>query len=360
MTRARAAGLILSLRAPRVPGPVGTEHRPGPERPELYDFSLFEKMERQVGPADREHRLDELTFVVFDTETTGLRPEAGDRIVSLAGVRVRGGTVRRHETFDTLVDPGRGVPPESVRFHGITDEMFAGAPPLDAVLPGVPRICRAGRAGRARGRRSTCGSWSRRRGGWACRPRRDPPHPGHAAPVPEPSRPRGDHTRSRPLRCRLGVAMTGRHSALGDALITAEILVRLLALIQKRGSPRRPAGSSRRGPKRSPGHRLDLARPARPRPPRIDIPTDEFSQWVPGILPQRSPRHRSLSNEYWGFSAVSSMQRPGTGLAASCAQPGGRVESIRRPGGDDGRDQEAPGARTQPHHAAHPAHGWGQ
>jgi DNA polymerase-3 subunit epsilon len=34
---------------------------------------------------------------------------------------------------------------------------------------------------------------------------------------------------------RLGVTVNGRHSALGDALATAEILVRLLALLQKRG-----------------------------------------------------------------------------------------------------------------------------
>jgi DNA polymerase-3 subunit epsilon len=33
----------------------------------------------------------------------------------------------------------------------------------------------------------------------------------------------------------LGVTVTGRHSALGDALTTAEILARLLVLLQKRG-----------------------------------------------------------------------------------------------------------------------------
>ena len=45
------------------------------------DFALLETMERHFGPAEREHRLDALTFVVFDTETTGHRPEAGDRVV---------------------------------------------------------------------------------------------------------------------------------------------------------------------------------------------------------------------------------------------------------------------------------------
>jgi len=37
------------------------------------------------------------------------------------------------------------------------------------------------------------------------------------------------------IALRLGVTVTGRHSALGDALTTAEILARLLVLLQKRG-----------------------------------------------------------------------------------------------------------------------------
>ena len=110
------------------------------ERIDLYDFSLFDQMERHVLPSDRECRLDELTFVVLDSETTGLRPEEGDRIVSLAGVKVRGGAVKRSETFDALVKPGRAVPAESSRFHGLTDEMLADAPPIDVVLPAFERF----------------------------------------------------------------------------------------------------------------------------------------------------------------------------------------------------------------------------
>ena len=113
---------------------------PGPVRPELYDFSLFEEMERNVAAAQREHRLDELSFVVLDVETTGLRADAGDRIVSLAGVRVRAGTVRAGESFDALVCPERPIPAASTRFHGITDAMVVEAPVIGVVLPAFLRF----------------------------------------------------------------------------------------------------------------------------------------------------------------------------------------------------------------------------
>lgn len=77
-------------------------------------------------------RLADLTCVVFDTETTGLDP-ATDRIVQIAGVRI----ARRRltgERFDTLINPGRPIPPGSTQFHGITDAMVQGAPDMTAAL----------------------------------------------------------------------------------------------------------------------------------------------------------------------------------------------------------------------------------
>lgn len=77
--------------------------------------------------------LSELTYLVMDTETTGLDP-AADRVVSVAGVwtRVDRGPFRR-ESF--LVDPGRPIPPEASAVHHITDRHVQGAPLLAQVLP---------------------------------------------------------------------------------------------------------------------------------------------------------------------------------------------------------------------------------
>ncbi|HEY7652821.1 MAG TPA: exonuclease domain-containing protein [Methylomirabilota bacterium] len=233
-------GLLLSLRPP--PGEsaeaIARAERPlalpAPPRPELFDFSLLEEIARHVGPAVRAHRLDELEFVVFDTETTGLRPEAGDRVVSLAGVRVRGGRVRPREAFDTLVDPERSVPPESVRIHGITDEMLIGAPSMATVLPAFlefagPAVLVAHEASfdlrflEPAARRLGLPSLT------ATRPILDTRLLSRSLHGP------GEPHTLEAVAGRLGVTVNGRHSALGDALATAEILVRLLALLQKRG-----------------------------------------------------------------------------------------------------------------------------
>ncbi|MPZ83370.1 MAG: DEDD exonuclease domain-containing protein [Actinophytocola sp.] len=71
------------------------------------------------------------TFVVFDLETTGVSDE--DTITEVGAVKIRGGEVVGE--FATLVDPGRGIPPEVVTLTGITDAMVYAAPRLDAVLP---------------------------------------------------------------------------------------------------------------------------------------------------------------------------------------------------------------------------------
>lgn len=106
--------------------------RPKPVvRKVVYDFDLLSPA-RTDKLADA--RLDRLTYVVFDSETTGLNPRQGDEIVQLAAVRIVNGRRVEGEVFDTLVNPGRAIPPVSTEVHGITDAMVADAPGVADVV----------------------------------------------------------------------------------------------------------------------------------------------------------------------------------------------------------------------------------
>ncbi len=71
-------------------------------------------------------------FVAFDTETTGLYP-GFDQVVEIAACRFRNGEVI--DTFESLVNPGRVIPPEITEIHGITNEMVRDAPPPEKAVP---------------------------------------------------------------------------------------------------------------------------------------------------------------------------------------------------------------------------------
>ncbi|MDP3985951.1 MAG: 3'-5' exonuclease [Candidatus Veblenbacteria bacterium] len=62
-------------------------------------------------------------YVIFDVETTGIRPEEGHAVVELAAQRVRERQVV--DTFSSIVNPGRSIEPEAVAVHGITNELVA-------------------------------------------------------------------------------------------------------------------------------------------------------------------------------------------------------------------------------------------
>ena len=77
--------------------------------------------------------IDEIEFTIFDTETTGLEPEAGDRIVEIAGLKFKGN--RKISTFQTLVNPGRQISQAAFQVNKITAEMLQDAPNIAMVMP---------------------------------------------------------------------------------------------------------------------------------------------------------------------------------------------------------------------------------
>ncbi|MEM8811477.1 MAG: 3'-5' exonuclease [Pseudomonadota bacterium] len=111
------AGYLLTFR---------TEPDPGAERPLVFDFDL---VDHHSDSSLAGTPLNSLTYVIFDTETTGLLPEKDD-VVQIGAVRLVNGRLVQGEVFDTLVDPKRSIPPTSTKVHGITDAMVEGAPTM--------------------------------------------------------------------------------------------------------------------------------------------------------------------------------------------------------------------------------------
>jgi len=71
-------------------------------------------------------RIDDLTLVYLDVETTGLSPEYGDRVCEIALLKASGG--RTLDAFDTLLNPEHPISPGASAVNGITDEMVRNQP----------------------------------------------------------------------------------------------------------------------------------------------------------------------------------------------------------------------------------------
>ena len=194
-------------------------------RPAYYDFDLFRRSEPAPDLADR--LLEELSYTVFDTETTGLDPAGGDEIIQIGATRIVGGKLRRHECFEQLVDPRRPIREESISIHGIQPEMVAGQPTLDTVLPAFHAFARDTVlvAHNAAFDMRFLQLKEASTGVVFDQPVLDtlllselvhPQQPSHGLEA---------------IAERFGVAVLGRHTALGDAMVTAEVFLKLVPLL---------------------------------------------------------------------------------------------------------------------------------
>jgi DNA polymerase-3 subunit epsilon len=202
---------------------------PTDSRPEYYDFDLFKTTELTRSLDDR--RLSELSYTVFDTETTGLNPSQGDEIIQIGAARIVNNKLLRQESFEQLVDPKRPIPAASIPIHGIQPEMVRGQPTIDQVLPAFHAFAHdtvlvAHNA--AFDMRFL--QLKQEQAGLAF------DHPVlDTLLLSAVVHPNQDSHRLEALAERFNVTIVGRHTALGDAMVTAEVFLNLIPLLAEKG-----------------------------------------------------------------------------------------------------------------------------
>ncbi len=198
-------------------------------RPEFYDFDLFNQPGQT--PELDDQPLSSLTYTVFDTETTGLDTRGGDEIIAVGAVRIVNGRILHEEVFDQLVDPKRHVPIESTKIHGIHPEMLVGQPVIDQVLPPFRSFAEETIlvAHNAAFDMRMLELKEKQTGVKFINPVLDTLL---LAAVVHPAQ---ENQNLEAIAKRLGISVVGRHTALGDALATAEVFLKFIPLLARQG-----------------------------------------------------------------------------------------------------------------------------
>jgi DNA polymerase-3 subunit epsilon len=202
----------------------------GSRSPVEHDLTLHDRPPPAPPPAP-DVPLDRLAMLVVDIETTGLDVRR-DRILSIAALPLHGARAYKAHILDKLVNPGVAIPPRSSMIHGITDAMIETAPSFaelaEELMPLVAGRVMVGHnigfdAAMLRREAAIAGiDWI------------DPPTlcltQLEAMLVPE-----GTDLGLDAMAARRGIAVHGRHTALGDALVAADILAQMLPVLAERG-----------------------------------------------------------------------------------------------------------------------------
>lgn len=221
--------LVLPVATPEARHPNETRTAHGSEsRPEYYDFDLFKFSDTRI---DLDRKLGELAYSVFDTETTGLEPSAGDEIIQIGAVRAINGRLLRQEVIDQIIDPQMPLKPAGIPIHGITEDMVRGQPTIDVVLPVFHEFCADTVlvAHNAAFDMRFLQLKEERTGLRFDQPVLD------TLLLSAVIHPNQESHKLEAIAARLGINVIGRHTALGDAFVTGEVFLKMIPLLADMG-----------------------------------------------------------------------------------------------------------------------------
>jgi len=210
-------------------------------KPIRYDESSFNQT-TQHNELDN-ILLKDLSFVVFDTETTGLDPSNGDEIISIAGVRIAHEKINNDEVFDELVNPQRSIPLTSLEIHQIYPEMLTNKPTIDKILPQFSEFVDTAIlvAHNAAFDMRFFQLKEVQTGIKFNNPVLD------TLLLSAVCHPNQELHNLEDIAAKCGVEIIGRHTALGDSIVTAEILLKLIPILEAMGI--KTLGEARRASK---------------------------------------------------------------------------------------------------------------
>lgn len=220
--------LLLPLAAPQEELAAGTFLR-SESRPEYYDFDLFKSSE--LSRSSDDSLLTELTYTIFDTEATGLNPAGGDETIQIGAVRIVNNKLLHNEFFEQLIDPKRPIPPETIPIHGITPDMVKGQPTIESVLPAFHAFAQETiLVAHNAAFDMRCFQVKEQATGVVF------DHPVlDTLLLSAVVHPNQESHRLEAIAERFNVNIIGRHTAMGDAMVTAEIFMKMIPLLAEKG-----------------------------------------------------------------------------------------------------------------------------
>lgn len=204
---------------------------PANSRAEYYDkeLDLFHQSEQTA--LLEPYPLTNLIYTVFDTETIGIGSIEGDEIISISATQIVNNRLRRHQIFDQLVNPQKPLPESSMAIHGISLDMLTNQPTIDQVLPEFFRFAQE----------TVLVVYNAAFDMRLLQLKENLTGLKFTNPVLDPLllsaiiHPDYDDHSLEAIAQRLGINVIGRHTSLGDAMLTGEVFIKLIPLLTEQG-----------------------------------------------------------------------------------------------------------------------------